>query len=98
MCTVNWVEHNKTLSEQGIVESEVVLLKRKYFSHNVADIDTTDPIQLNLLYEQAKEDILNDTHPVPQDAAIQLAAHQMQIALGNFKEQIHKPGTLEWVF
>lgn len=36
---VNWVDHGKTLREQGIVESEVLLLKRKYF-YSDANIDS----------------------------------------------------------
>ena len=50
---VNWVDHSKTLREQGIDESDVLLLKRKYF-YSDANIDSRDPVQLNLLYEQAK--------------------------------------------
>ena len=51
-CSVNWVDHSKTLREQGIVETDVLLLKRKYF-YSDANIDSRDPVQLNLLYEQA---------------------------------------------
>ena len=54
-CLVNWVDHSKTLREQGIVETDVVLLKRKYF-YSDANIDSRDPVQLNLLYEQARYD------------------------------------------
>ena len=47
---VHWVDHSKTLREQGIAEVDVLLLKRKYF-YNDANIDSRDPIQLNLLYQ-----------------------------------------------
>lgn len=57
------MDHSKTLREQGIGESDILLLKRKYF-YSDANIDSRDPIQLNLLYQQAKEAILNATHPV----------------------------------
>jgi len=46
--SVNWVDHSKTLREQGIVESDVLLLKRKYF-YSDANIDSRDPVQLNLV-------------------------------------------------
>ena len=36
-----------------------------------------DPVQLNLLYEQAKEQILEGTHPVEIDKAITFAAYQV---------------------
>ena len=50
---VDWLDHGKTLREQGIVdESETLLLRRKYFFSD-QNIDARDPIQLNLLYVQA---------------------------------------------
>ena len=91
---VNWVDHSKTLREQGIVDDDVLLLKRKYF-YSDANIDDRDPIQLNLLYEQAKLAILDGTHPVPQDKAVVFAAYQLQIQFGDFREQTHQPGVLE---
>ena len=89
-----WVDHTKTLREQGIDESEVLLLKRKLF-FDVDKVDTSDPVQLNLLYEQAKVDILDGKHPVPIDDCIQFAAYQVQIQFGDHKEDKHKPGILE---
>ncbi len=91
---VNWVDHGKTLREQGIVEADVLLLKRKYF-YSDANIDSRDPVQLNLLYEQAREAILDGTHPVRLEDAVQFAALQLQVQYGNFKEQTHKPGMIE---
>ena len=91
---VHWVDHSKTLREQGIGEVDILLLKRKYF-YSDANIDSRDPIQLNLLYQQAKEAILNGTHPVRQDDAVQFAAYQVQVQFGDHRETTHKPGFLE---
>lgn len=91
---VNWVDHSKTLREQGIVETDILLLKRKYF-YSDANIDSRDPIQLNLLYQQAREAILNGTHPVRLEDAVQFAAFQVQVQFGDHKELNHKPGFLE---
>jgi talin len=91
---VHWVDHGKTLREQGIVESEVLLLKRKYF-YSDANVDSRDPVQLNLLYEQAREQILDGTHPVRLEDAVQLAALQVQVQFGDHRETQHKPGLLE---
>ena len=121
---MHWVDHSKTLREQGIAEVDVLLLKRKYF-YNDANIDSRDPIQLNLLYQvkyylleqfkkyffkkkkkikhncfliifqQAKESILNATHPVRQDDAVQFAAYQVQVQFGDHRETTHKLGFLE---
>lgn len=62
---VNWVDVGKTLREQGIDESETVLLRRKFF-YSDQNIDSRDPVQLNLLYVQARDAILDGTHPVTQ--------------------------------
>lgn len=63
---VVWVDVGKTLREQGIDESETVLLKRKFFFSD-QNIDSRDPVQLNLLYVQARDAILDGTHPVTQE-------------------------------
>lgn len=48
---MNWVDPSKTLREQGIDEGEPVLLRRKFFFSD-GNIDSHDPVQLNLLYVQ----------------------------------------------
>ena len=35
---VNWVDHSKTLREQGVDETELLLLRRKYF-YSDANVD-----------------------------------------------------------
>jgi len=52
-----WLDHSKTLREQGVEDDEALLLRRKYFfsDHNV---DSRDPVQLNLLYVQARDAII----------------------------------------
>ena len=50
---MNWVDHGKTLREQGIEENEILLLRRKYFFSD-RNIDSRDPVQLNLLYVQVR--------------------------------------------
>jgi len=49
---VEWLDHSKTLREQGIDPAETLLLRRKYFFSD-QNVDARDPIQLNLLYVQA---------------------------------------------
>ena len=46
-----WIDHSMTLREQGIQETEILLLKRKLF-YNVDTGGTDNPIQRNLIYEQ----------------------------------------------
>lgn len=92
---VNWVDHSKTLREQGIDESETVLLRRKYFFSD-GNVDSRDPVQLNLLFVQARDSILNGTHPVTLDKACEFAGIQCQAQFGDYVESKHKPGFLEF--
>lgn len=56
----------------------------------------SDPIQLNLFYEQIKEAIKTGAHPVTLEEARKLAAFIVQITYGNHKEDKHLPGTIEY--
>lgn len=91
---VNWVDIGKTLREQGIDETETVLLRRKFFFSD-QNIDSRDPVQLNLLYVQARDAILDGTHPVTQEKACEFAGIQVHIQFGDYNEAKHKPGFLE---
>lgn len=44
---------------------------------------------------QARDDILNGSHPVSFDKACEFAGYQCQIQFGPHNEQKHKPGFLE---
>ena len=52
---VAWLDHSKTLRQQGLLDHDscVLILRRKYF-YSDKNIDTRDPIQLNLLYVQVR--------------------------------------------
>ncbi|NXA82743.1 TLN1 protein, partial [Thryothorus ludovicianus] len=91
---LNWLDHGRTLREQGIDETETLLLRRKFF-YSDQNVDSRDPVQLNLLYVQARDDILNGSHPVSFDKACEFAGYQCQIQFGPHNEQKHKPGFLE---
>ena len=91
---VNWLDPSKTLREQGIDENETVLLRRKFFFSD-QNIDSHDPVQLNLLYVQARDAIINGTHPITQEKACEFAGIQCQIQFGDHVETKHKPGFLE---
>ena len=92
---LDWVDHARTLSEQGIdADSETLLLRRKFFfsDHNV---DSRDPVQLNLLYVQARNAIIAGSHPVTLQEAAAFAGLQCQIQFGDFVESKHRPGFLD---
>lgn len=48
---MNWLDHSRTFREQGVEESETLLLRRKFF-YSDQNVDSRDPVQLNLLYVQ----------------------------------------------
>ncbi|PAV71893.1 hypothetical protein WR25_14265 [Diploscapter pachys] len=78
-----WVDHSKTLREQGIGEDETLLLRRKYFFSDT-NVDSRDPVQLNLLYVQCRDGVLRGLHPVDKEIACQLGALQCQIQYSDF--------------
>uniref|UniRef100_A0A670Z4S2 Talin 1 n=1 Tax=Pseudonaja textilis TaxID=8673 RepID=A0A670Z4S2_PSETE len=91
---LNWLDHGRTLREQGIDDNETLLLRRKFF-YSDQNVDSRDPVQLNLLYVQARDDILNGSHPVSFDKACEFAGFQCQIQFGPHNEQKHKAGFLD---
>ncbi|KAA0703636.1 Talin-1 [Triplophysa tibetana] len=91
---LNWLDHGRTLREQGVEEFEMLLLRRKFF-YSDQNVDSRDPVQLNLLYVQARDDILNGSHPVSFDKACEFAGYQCQIQFGDHNETKHKPGFLD---
>ncbi|XP_043934374.1 talin-1 [Protopterus annectens] len=91
---LNWLDHGRTLREQGVDETETLLLRRKFF-YSDQNVDSRDPVQLNLLYVQARDDILNGSHPVSFDKACEFAGYQCLIQFGPHNEQKHKPGFLD---
>ncbi|XP_062403935.1 talin-2 [Sardina pilchardus] len=91
---LNWLDHSRTFREQGVEESETLLLRRKFF-YSDQNVDSRDPVQLNLLYVQARDDILNGSHPVSFEKACEFAGIQAQIQFGPHVEHKHKPGFLD---
>ncbi|XP_042571526.1 talin-2 isoform X1 [Cyprinus carpio] len=91
---LNWLDHSRTFREQGVEESEILLLRRKFF-YSDQNVDSRDPVQLNLLFVQSRDDILNGSHPVSFDKACEFAGIQAQIQFGPHVEHKHKPGFLD---
>ncbi|XP_066130747.1 talin-2 isoform X2 [Saccopteryx bilineata] len=91
---LNWLDHSRTFREQGVDENETLLLRRKFF-YSDQNVDSRDPVQLNLLYVQARDDILNGSHPVSFEKACDFGGFQAQIQFGPHVEHKHKPGFLD---
>lgn len=90
---INWLHHDKTLREQGVDESQVVVLQKKLFFSD-QNIDRNDPVQLNLLYVQSRDAIVHGAHPCTIEEAIQFAALQCQVQYGDYDERKHRSGFL----
>ncbi|TPX31993.1 hypothetical protein SmJEL517_g04801 [Synchytrium microbalum] len=86
-----WLNAEKTLREQGFTENDSVLLKKKFFFSD-QNIDRNDPVQLNLLYNQAREMIVSGKHPCTKDEAGLFGAIQLQTQYGNHEPDKHRPG------
>jgi hypothetical protein len=63
---VEWLDQHKTLRELSVDPKQTVLLKRRLFFSD-RNVDSRDPVQLNLLYVQARDAILEGRHPVTED-------------------------------
>lgn len=88
---IGWLVNDKSLREQGIDETQVLLLRKKFFFSD-QNVDRNDPVQLNLLYVQSRDAILNGTHPCTEEEACQFGAMQCQVQFGDHQPDKHKPG------
>ena len=95
MIVGRWLHPDKTFAEQGVVEMDILLLKKKFFFSD-QNIDRNDPVQLNLVYVQSRDAIVSGHHPSTSDEAVQLAALQVQVQHGNHEPDKHKPGFLSY--
>ncbi|XP_047037244.1 talin-2-like [Helicoverpa zea] len=91
---VAWLDQHRTLREQGVDSKDTLLLKRRLF-YSDRNVDSRDPVQLNLLYVQTRDAILVGRHPVTEQQAVQFAGIQCQVQLGDYQEGKHKPGFIE---
>ncbi|XP_033109397.1 talin-1-like isoform X3 [Anneissia japonica] len=91
---LEWLDHTRTLREQGVPDTEHLIFRRKYFFSD-QNVDRRDPVQLNLLYVQSRDAILNGTHPCSFEEATQLAGTMCQIQYGDHLDHKHKPGFLD---
>jgi len=86
-----WLDPRKTLLEEQIADQTEVMLKVKYFK---TPQKIVDPIAIRLYYLEVKQCIINGTYPTSEKIAICLAAHQVQLAYGNYVPTKHHPGFL----
>ncbi|XP_057316525.1 talin-2-like isoform X2 [Hydractinia symbiolongicarpus] len=90
---VNWLGHDKTLREAGVEKNTLVVLRRKYMYEQSVNIK--NPVEINLLYVQSRDGIIDGTYPCPLDEASKFAAYQIQIQYGDFDEGRYKSGYID---
>ncbi|XP_068624606.1 talin-2-like [Battus philenor] len=91
---VEWLAQQKTLREMGVDPKKTLLLKRRLF-YSDRNVDSRDPVQLNLLYVQTRDAILDGRQVLTEDKAVEFAGIQCQVQYGDFQEEKHKPGFIE---
>ena len=87
----NWLNPDKTLREQGLVEEDFVILKKKFFVTD-QNVDRTDPVQLVMMYTQSYDMVVTGKIPTTAEEAIQFGGIILQIKFGNHDPEKHKPG------
>ncbi|KAJ8344555.1 hypothetical protein SKAU_G00318840 [Synaphobranchus kaupii] len=83
---LNWLDHSQTFREQGVEESETLLLRRKFF-YSDQNVDSRDPVQLNLLYVQVSR--------FPSYSLRVCRDPGPRFSSGPYVEHKHKPGFLD---
>eukprot|EP00005_Dracoamoeba_jomungandri_P004888 CAMPEP_0174252644 /NCGR_PEP_ID=MMETSP0439-20130205/2023_1 /TAXON_ID=0 /ORGANISM="Stereomyxa ramosa, Strain Chinc5" /LENGTH=2477 /DNA_ID=CAMNT_0015333213 /DNA_START=52 /DNA_END=7482 /DNA_ORIENTATION=+ len=83
-----WLHPTQALCEQGVSEDQVLLLKKKFYVDD-ANVDRSDPVQLHLVYVQSHEAVVNGEHTLTKQDALNFGALQLQIAYGTFDPNKH---------
>jgi talin len=89
-----WLKPYATLSGQGITANLPFVILRKKFFFSDQSIDQEDLVQLNIVYQQSRLSVLRNDYLITTYEAINFAALQCQIQLGNYQPNIHIPTLL----
>ena len=77
---VAWLDSSLSIMEQGVQEFDTLLLRYKYLSFY--DLNPReDPVRINLIYEQAKWQILNEEIDCTEEEMLLFASLQLQVGL-----------------
>jgi len=77
---VAWLDSSLSIMEQGVQEFDTLLLRYKYYAFY--DLNPKeDPVRINLIYEQARWQILNEEIDCTEEEMLLFASLQLQVAL-----------------
>ena len=80
MIVSRWLDSSLSLMEQGLRDFDTLLLRYKFYAFY--DLNPkTDPVRINLIYEQAKWQILNEGIDCTEEEMMLFAALQVNKAL-----------------
>lgn len=85
---LKWLASDKTLLQQGLDENDPVYFKKKFF-YSDHGITRSDPVQVNLVYSQIRDMVIDGQIPCTLNEACQLAAFQCQVEKGNYDSEKH---------
>ena len=75
-----WLDSSLSLMEQGIRDFDTLLLRFKF--HSFYDLNAkSDPVRINLIYEQAKWQLLNEEIDCTEEEMMLFAALQVRKGL-----------------
>jgi len=78
-----WVASNKSLYEQNIPEDCLLIIKKRFFATD-DQIDTSNPMDVHLVFLQLKGAIQDGLYPCQKDEAILLASMHAQVELRDY--------------
>ena len=77
---VAWLDSSLSIMEQGVQEFDTLLLRYKYYAFY--DLNPReDSVRINLIYEQAKWQILNEEIDCTEEEMLLFASLQLQVGL-----------------
>lgn len=88
-----WLANQKTLREAGVHDDTLVVIRRRFTVEQSVNI--TNPIEINLLYVQSRDAILDGSHPCTMEQAAKFAAFQIQVTHGDFDDSRYKSGFVD---
>ncbi|XP_066931569.1 talin-2-like isoform X1 [Clytia hemisphaerica] len=89
-----WLDHERTLRECGVIDNTIVILRRKLIYEKNANIK--NPVEINLLYSQSRDAILEGVYPCPMEDAAKFAALTIQIQYGDYDEGRYRSGQIDF--
>ncbi len=80
--TNKWLDPTQTLCYEDVGVNDVLILKKRLFFTDER-LNRNDVVQVNLVYNQIKDSIINGVNPCTLDESLTLAAIQYRVKYGD---------------